>query len=213
MALLTHIHVPIKGMTGLEKAASVGKKIFHPLNIQAVADAKMRLIFIFFLLVNFKRNMPFFKSILLLLHVCSHIYLLLDIDTSIIFLQITSHDLYYFLCLVRIPTRQDPLPRIHTRCIRADKLRTSWWAKSLAEGDWFLGDYIPITYVLTVNKQQEKIKKSYSKQEWWLRGHLATGIKIKKALNKLTKSQQTLNCIIYIYLLLNCADMFPATKR
>lgn len=125
MALLTHIHVPIKGMTGLEKAASVGKKIFHLLNIQAVADAKMRLIFIFFLLVNFKRNMPFFKSILLLLHVCSHIYLLLDIDTSIIFLQITSHDLYYFLCLVRIPTRQDPLPRIHTRCIRADKLRTS----------------------------------------------------------------------------------------
>lgn len=124
MALLTLIHVPIKGMTGLEESAYVGRKIFHPFNIQAVADAKMRLIY--FLLVNFKRNMPFFfKSILLLLHVCSHIYLLLDIDTSIIFLQITSHDLYYFLCLVRIPTRQDPLPWIHTRCIHAGKLQAS----------------------------------------------------------------------------------------
>lgn len=40
----------------------------------------------------------------------------------------------------------------------------------------------PITYVLTVPKQQEKIKNSHGKQEWWLSGHLAMGIKIKKAL-------------------------------
>lgn len=42
MALLTLIHVPIKGMTGLEESAYVGRKISHPFNIQAVADAKMR---------------------------------------------------------------------------------------------------------------------------------------------------------------------------
>lgn len=63
MALLTLIHVPIKGMTGLEESAYVGRKISHPFNIQAVADAKMRLIFIYFLLVNFKRNMPFFSNL------------------------------------------------------------------------------------------------------------------------------------------------------
>lgn len=63
MALLTLIHVPIKGMTGLEESAYVGRKIFHPFNIQAVADAKMRLIFIYFLLVNFKRNIPFFPNL------------------------------------------------------------------------------------------------------------------------------------------------------
>lgn len=52
--------IPIKGMTGPEEFAYVCRKNFHALNIQAVADANMRLIHLcIFFLLSFKGNMLF----------------------------------------------------------------------------------------------------------------------------------------------------------